>query len=190
MRLSFLLVLLTLGSVGQAQQNPGTPPDNNSGVIFGRDHAFALTAPKGWVLDSKSGVSQGSNAVFYPEGSSWKNSTVVMYASVYHKRNVTEETSATVIAGDIAEFKKKSVKLKVVEAASLPTRKDKQAAVHYFDGDTFGNSEAVAYLDEGKVVVMLVLSARTKREFDLSLTAFRELVSSYLFLGDKVTVQK
>jgi hypothetical protein len=113
-----------------------------------------------------------------------------MYANAYHKKNETEETLEKVIAGDVAEFQKRSEHLKVVEAASLPTRKDKKAIVRYFDGDTFGNSEAVAYLDEGKVVVMLVLSARTKKEFEEALPAFSELASSYLFLGDKVTFQK
>jgi len=194
-RSTVLVVLVVVanvgqGSVGHAQQDSNQRATANSGIVFGRDHVFVLTAPKGWVFDSKSGVSQGSNAVFYPEGSSWKSGRVVMYASVYHKRNATEETLETVIAGDVAEFKKKSEKLKVVEAASLPTRKDKTAVVRYFDGDTFGNSEAIAYLDEGKVVVMLVLTARTKKEFEGALPAFNELVGSYLFLGDKVTIQK
>jgi len=186
---AILVVMLALCSVGQAQ-NDQDKPAPNSGVVFGRNHVFVLTAPKGWILDSRSGVSQGLNAVFYPEGSSWKNGNVVMYASVYHKRNETQETLETVISGDVAEFKKKSAKLRVVEAALLPTRKDKKAVVRYFDGDTFGNSEAIAYLDEGKVVVMLVMSARTKKELEADLPAFNELVSSYLFLGDKVTIQK
>ena len=192
MRLNLLafVVLLVLCSVGQAQQNTEKPADNNSGVIYGQDHVFVLTAPKGWVLDNKSGVSQGLQAVFYPEGSSWKSGTVVMYANAYHKINALEETLEKVVAGDVAEFKKKSDKLKVVEAASLPTRKDHKAVVRYFEGDTFGNSEAIAYLDEAKVVVMLVLSARTKKEFEAALPAFNELVSSYLFLGEKVTIQK
>jgi hypothetical protein len=190
MKFLVFIVLLVLCSGGQAQQNTEKPRDSNSGIIYGQDHVFVLTAPKGWVLDNKSGVNQGLQAVFYPEGSSWKSGTIVMYANAYYKLNATEETLEKVVAGDVAEFKKKSEKLKVVEAASLPTRKDKKAVVRYFEGDTFGNSEAIAYLDEGKVVVMLVLSARTKNEFEAALPAFSELVSSYLFLGDKVTVQK
>jgi hypothetical protein len=190
MKLLVLVGLLFVSALGYVRQNPNKPADANSGVVFGRDHVFVVTAPKGWVLDAKSGVSQGLNAVFYPEGSSWTNGSTVMYANVYHKRNATEETLETVISGDVAEFKKKSEKLKVVEAASLPTRKDKKAAVRYFDGDTFGNSEAIAYLDEGKVVVMLVLSARNRKELETALPAFNELVSSYLFLGDKITIQK
>ena len=34
------------------------------GIIFGKDHAYVLTAPKGWVLDNQSGVDQGIHAVF------------------------------------------------------------------------------------------------------------------------------
>src|SRR4030088_993829 len=95
--LAFVL-LLVLCSISQAQQNTQKPADNNSGIIYGQDHVFVLTAPKGWVLDNKSGVSQGLQAVFYPEGSSWKSGTVVMYANAYHKRNATEETLEKVVA--------------------------------------------------------------------------------------------
>ena len=53
-------------------------------------------------------------------------------------------------------------------------------------GDRFGNFERIAYLDESKVVVFLVLSARTKKEFEASLKGFAELVATCNFLGDQV----
>src|SRR4051812_22225217 len=40
-----------------------------SGLIYGEGHAFFFDAPRGWVLDNRSGVEHGSHAVFYPEGS-------------------------------------------------------------------------------------------------------------------------
>jgi hypothetical protein len=178
----------------KAAPQPQTRPrkDGNSGIIYGQDHAFTLTAPTGWVLDNTSGVSQGLQAVFYPEDSSWQKGTVGMYANAYHKKDVKEEPLEKVIADDIAEYKKKSPEIRVKNAEPLPTREDarakgKKATIKYFTGDASGNYEAVAYIDEGKVVVMLVLTARNEKDFESSLSSFKELVGSYLFLGDKPT---
>ena len=53
---------------------------SNAGIIYGEDIAYTLVPPDGWVLDNKSGVSQGIHAVFYPEGKGWEASEVVLYS--------------------------------------------------------------------------------------------------------------
>ncbi len=191
-KLNVAIVLMILCSSAHAQEK--SQKGGDSGIIYGENHAFTLTTPKGWVLDSTSGRTQGLQAVFYPEGSSWQKGTVVMYANVYQKKDVKKESLETVIAGDVAEYKKRSVELKVTDAEPLPTTKDarvkdKKATIKYFTGDEHENDEAVAYIDEDKVVVMLVLTARNKKDFESSLPAFKELVGSYFFLGNKVTFQ-
>ena len=192
-KLHVIIVLILLSGFAHAQETPDKGGD--SGIIYGENHAFTLTAPSGWVLDNTSGKRQGLQVVFYPEGSSWKNGAAVMYANVYQKKNVKEESLEKVIAGDVDEYKKRSAELKVTDAEPILTAgdvrvKDKKAVIKYFTGDENGNHEAVAYIDEGKVVVMLVLTARSKKDFESSLAAFKELVGSYFFLGDKVTFQK
>jgi hypothetical protein len=164
---------------------------DESGIIYGKNYSFALTAPKGWVLDTTSGRQQGLQAVFYPKGSSWKNGAAVMYANVYQNTDPTKESLQTIIANDVADFKKESPNLKVVDADAIPTRTDvrsidKKATVKYFTGDRNGNSEAVAYVDEGNLVVMLVFNARSQKDFEDSLPAFKEFVGSYFFLGAAV----
>lgn len=164
---------------------------DDSGIIYGKGYSFALTAPKGWVLDTTSGRQQGLQAVIYPKGSSWKTSGAVMYANVYQKTDSTKETLQAIIANDVADFKKDSPNLKVVDADAIPTRadarsKDKKATVKYFTADRYGNSEAVAYIDEGNLVVMLVLNTRSQRDFEASLPAFKEFVGSYLFLATSI----
>src|SRR6266851_2782414 len=109
---------------------------DDSGIIFGKNYSFTLTAPKGWVLDNTSGRSQGLQAVFYPKGSSWKTGAAVMYANVYQKSDPTKESLQTIIANDVTQFKKDSSDLKVVDADAIPTRtdarsKDKKAIVKY-----------------------------------------------------------
>lgn len=200
-----LIALLLLAFAPVPAQKSADPPQKpeakkeakrevlevQSGVVYGPGHAFSLDPPAQWVLDNQSGVDQGLQAVFYPTGKSWTNSPAVMYANVYLKKDPKNENAATVAAKDIADFRKHSRTFKVLDADPLPVGdlvddKPRQALVKYFSGDDFGNFEAVAYINESKVVVMLVLSARKEDEFKKALPAFADLVRSYHFLTDKV----
>ncbi len=105
-------VLASLGFLGLATaaqaQGQAAPPSMNSGIVYGDNHAFALSAPPGWVLDNESGVSQGLHAVFYPAGSSWSDSQVVMYANVVQKTATRDSTLPQVLASDEARFRNDS----------------------------------------------------------------------------------
>ena len=52
------------------------------GIVYGPKAAFNISAPKGWVLDNKSGVEQGQPCVLYPKGSSWSDAKTIMYAKI------------------------------------------------------------------------------------------------------------
>ncbi len=186
-KLFIVFVLLFFASLAYAQEN-------NSSFIVGKDYSFTLSAPKGWIADSESGKSQGLPFVFYPKGSSWQKGIVGMYATVYPKAE-NGGTLEKFIERDISDFKSKSEKLKVTTADALTTVKDAQGKerkveVRYFTGDQFGNYEAVAYIDEGKSVVSIILTSKTQEGFEASLPAFKELVTSYYFLTDKVKIEK
>jgi len=67
-----ILILLSCKMMVSGQDNM------NTGIIYGTDHAYSLTAPEGWVLDNSSGVVQGLYAVFYKQGESWDKAETVM----------------------------------------------------------------------------------------------------------------
>jgi hypothetical protein len=159
------------------------------GIIYGKNHSFMLTAPEGWIIDNKSGIPNGLHAVFYPKGSSWSKATAMMYANTASKKVAGNETIGKVIEYDISQFKKKSPDLAVKDAEPLPISKGKKAIIKYFSGDNFNNHEAIAYIDENKVVVIIVLSSRSKEEFENSLPAFKELLNSYQFLTEDVRIE-
>src|SRR2546425_4812389 len=70
------LAMLFLSTAVPAQEHyPG-------GIVYGPKAAFNISAPKGWVLDNESGVSQGQPCVLYPKGSSWRDAKTVMYAKI------------------------------------------------------------------------------------------------------------
>jgi hypothetical protein len=186
LRAACLVLLCCLGA--RAQDAKTNSRDMNAGIVYGKDHAFAIKAPDGWVLDNQSGVRHGLHAVFYPEGSSWKESKAVMYVNGAGKS--ADDTLEKFIERDVAGYLKHSPGLKVLDDEALPVDGKERVLVKRFSGDRAGAFEAVAYVDESKVVVTIVLHARTLKDFDDAWPAFRKLVSSYHFLSDKVVTEK
>ena len=182
----FCLLCVARASAQEAKQ-PQT--DGGGGLVYGKDHMFAIKAPKGWVLDNVSGIKEGLYSVFYPEGSSWKSGAVVMYVNTVPLDQSKKETVDSVIEYDLGAYKKHSPSVSIESADPLATRRENhKAVVKHFSGDRDNNYEAVAYVGETKVVVMLVLTARTKGDFQSSLRAFKELVASYFLISDVVTM--
>ncbi|MBV9924096.1 MAG: hypothetical protein JOZ96_03580 [Acidobacteria bacterium] len=185
LRAACLLLLCGLGA--HAQDAKPKAPEANAGIVYGKDHAFAIKAPDGWVLDNQSGVPNGLHAVFYPEGSSWKESKAVMYANGAGKAD--DDTLEKFVERDVDGFRKHSPGLKVADDEAPPLNGKEKVLVKRFSGDRAGSHEAVAYVEESKVVVIIVLHARTQKDFDDALPAFRKLVSTYRFISDRVTME-
>lgn len=177
-----ILVFLQLAVFGQSE--PGT------GIIYGKNHAFSLTAPSGWILDNKSGVSQGIHAVFYKRGQSWKDATTAMYANTASLEDEAHKTIEQLIKFDLDKFKKNYSDIQITDGKDITIKGNVIAKIKYLSGKSYGNYEAISYIDAGKTGVMIVISSRTKDEFDNSLPAFESLVKSYLFMADKVVIDK
>ncbi len=161
--------------------------EGGAGILYGRGHAYSLTAPKGWVLDNSSGVDQGLHAVFYREGESWSTGTAVMYTNVAPLDSAAAETGMQAMANDIRSMKEGSPQLQVEPQDTIvTTQQHRKAVVQHFDFGKDGNQESVAYISERTVLVMVVLTARDKRSYKKALKAFRDLVESYSWLTDRV----
>lgn len=158
--------------------------ERGTGIILGSNHAFSLTAPEGWVLDNESAVQQGVHALFYPKGSTWKDSIVAAYARARPKTDridtadaAAEEVIKDFVANGNPNYTGKRVK-------SVKTASGKEAVIYHFWGDQWGNSEAAAYVVESKTINFVTLTARQPAEFKKALPAFEQLVASYEFVGD------
>ena len=179
------LILLVAQILCAAQKEFG-----GGGIVYGDEHSFLIEAPTGWVLDNRTGVSQGLHAVFYPKGSSWSKAPAVMYATTVNKKKEAVTTPQQLIAIDLAKFKKTNPKIVMTEGRPLKTEDGKTALVRLFKGDQWGNIEGVAYIDEKAVVAILVLSSRNQAAFQEALPAFEKLVASYRFFTDDVRMPK
>lgn len=173
-----LATLLVAMPVSAIIQEAGT------GIIYGADHAFSLTAPKGWMLDNKSAVEQGLHAVFYPKGKDWQDSPVVAYA---RGRTLTKEvkTVEDQVKVTVAGFHRDgSPDYKAEKVKTIKTESGKEAVIYHFTGDQWGNSEAVAYFVEAKTINFIVMNSREAADFKKALPAFEALAKSYKFMGD------
>lgn len=177
--------ILIISSLSFSQTLSDSSQELGAGIVYGSDHAFSLKAPEGWVLDNSSGVSQGLHAVFYPRGGSWQNSPAVMYAHPVSKKSKGNETIEKVIAYDVAQYKKSSAKIS--DSPPIKTGDNKIAKVKIFASS---NYEAIAYIEEKTVTVILALTSQTQKDYQTSFSAFQELVKSYMFLTTNVNVSK
>ena len=171
-----ILFLLCIAVSGFSQK----PEGDDGTILLGRHYAFILKEPNGWVIDDAAAKSQGLQAVLYRKGSSWQNAVAVMYARVVYK-DKTQPTVETVITDDIRDFLKQSSESTVSGSPELATQDKKKAVVKRFYDASNKNYESVAFIDEPKIVVILALSSRNKKEFEESLPAFNALVGSYFF---------
>lgn len=56
------------------------------GFVYGKDHAYFLTSPKGWVLDADDAAEEKVGGVFHPVGAHWAQSGVIIYTDFYKQR--------------------------------------------------------------------------------------------------------
>ena len=153
--------------------------EGGTGMIFGSNHAFTFTAPEGWVLDNQSGVQQGLHMIFYPVGESWSSSPVMAYGASVLKnsslRGIEDQVNATVQRFHREGNPNYSAESK--ERGILPG--GKMVYVYFFQGDQWGNYEAVGYIEEPETINFLVYNARNKTEFEKHLPAFRSAIATY-----------
>lgn len=171
-----------------ASASKDSPNDLNSGILYGENYSYALTAPKDWVLDSESGASKGLAAVFYPKDSTWGDSPVWMYTSTSFKDIKNQDTLQKMIDVDVTNYRDNRKTQKIIDAPSITTKDKKtKAIVKCFLGDINGNYEACAYIDEPTVVVFIVITSPNKKGFEANLSAFNDLVSSYFYMTNHVS---
>ena len=167
---------------------PAAPSDTTTRkalVIEGDNHLFMISAPEGWVLDDTSGMGSRIRCVFYPKGQKWNTAPTVMYVNPLHGYGTKERTVSALMAEDEKSFHKNAPKGKVTDGGTIQTTGRKTAVVRYFSYDGGPAHEAVAYVPEAELVMLLVLSSKTPEGFQGALAAYRELVQSYAWVASK-----
>jgi hypothetical protein len=174
-------------SVPMASQKDDKVTNPACDLFFGENHLFEVVTPVGWVRDNKSALSQGLHCALYLKGSSWANSKSVMYTVVVPRMN---QTLQQVIDMDVAYMGQGASQFKSSKVTPIVTEAGRKAEVWYFSGDEFDSYEAVAYFEEKKSIILIVLSTRSKTDFESSLPDFAALAKSYRFSSEKVYTER
>jgi len=148
-------------------------------LVSGKGFAFEIKAPVGWVLDNEAAGQQGINLVFYPTGTNWQTSEVVIYVRVR-----TNDTNVRDIEAQVEDTLRNlratgSPNASAKYVKTLTTQDASKAKVYYYSGDKFGNFEATAYIQAKGSIHFLTLSARDRDSFQRALSAFDSVVTSY-----------
>lgn len=101
-----------------------------------------------------------------------------MYANAIVKSG-DSTTVERVMAGDAQRATARIPKTAVKEVEPIGTIEGVEARVCYFVKSDSSLFEAVAYIDCPTVVALVVLSARSRKDFQASLGSFARLVDSY-----------
>ena len=174
-----LLVLVAAPPAARGQAPPAAAPEQ-SGLVYSGSSSIWVHAPPGWILDPDAGQAQGVLATLYRRGESWEHGEAVMYVSVYEPDSGETRTVTAVIASETADWRGKAPDMVVSVADSVRADSGGVAAVRRFDSRKKGIYDVVAYLQDGRSVWGLVMTARTKSAEDGAYDSFVRFVRSYL----------
>jgi hypothetical protein len=179
MKLSFfcivILVLTTFSANAEILEG-------ERGTAYGKDHIFSLKAPSGWLIDTESGSNRGLGLVFYPVGSTWKNSDVAIYVRGLSKKDSKYQTVNQLVEFTLQDFQQNDSPNYHIDSQEERTLlNDRKAKVVAYSGDQWENFEIVGYVNERKSINFLVMNARNKESFKSALPFFYEILDSYKF---------
>jgi hypothetical protein len=167
---------LTLPAVSQqTKAKPATSGKNRTAILESEGGSFAIDGPKGWIADRKVGHRLGVCCVYYAKGS-WDTAETVLYPNIVTK-GPGQTTLQELMASDLAKFRKDNPGMSYVDG-DMPFE-GRTAKVRYFHGVNQGSSEAVAYIDEDKIVALVVLSSKSEKGLVDALPVLLRVLETY-----------
>lgn len=167
---------LTLPALSQqTNTKPSTSGQGHTIVLESDGGSFAVEGPRDWIADRKVGRRLGVCCVYYSKGS-WDTAETVMYPNIVTK-GPGKTTLQELMDSDLAKFRKDNPGMTYVDG-DMPF-KGRTAKVRYFHGVNQGSSEAVAYIDEEKIIALVVLSSKTEKGLTDALPLLLGVLETY-----------
>jgi hypothetical protein len=176
------IALVGVGAGTNATAQTNKDGQSHAGIVYGPQGAYMIDAPKHWVLDNKTAVSDGLPCVLYIDSSTWENSPVIMYAKI---ASPTYPTIDKFIAFAIKEFVKEDPGFYHKESKTGEINGKKYVIMDY-RGGPYKSYERVFYVQMESAVGYVVFSARNKEDFAKYADALLEVVASYHYIGKTV----
>lgn len=184
---SLILVVLLFPAFAQ-QKNPeqqnAQAQTGGGALIYAEGGAFLLTGPKGWTLDREVGQRLGTCCVYYPEGSTWDDAETVMYPSIASK-GPGQVTLEEFMRNDLDDFRDHNPGMSFEDGVEIPLKHGRSAKIRYFYNVNRGSSEAVAYINEPKIIALVVMNSKTKKGLNENLPFLKATLATYAFMDVK-----
>ena len=152
--------------------------------IRGLDYSFLVTEPAGWTIDVGSAI-QVANFVMHPEGTQWREADVVAF-SRFFPRNQDEDLEKFLqseLAGQEVLCPKLEISDLHLNLELNPETRTRPRVVAKSCDCPGGKREVVAFTEVTDYFVIFVLSARDEASISKALPTFRQLISSFRWLG-------
>lgn len=179
-RLITILCFSIISQLSWAADKPGQFP---AGIVYGPKAAFQISAPTGWVLDNYSGLADGLHCVLYPEGQTWAESPILMYAKIaspdYPNRH-------DFIKFAIDYFKKEDPKFSYRIIRHSKTSEGFDYTVNEYDRPLYPHYERVIYIQLPDVVAYVVYNADDPKDRLKYSKAFEEVINSFRYRPDQI----
>ena len=188
MKLAALLLTLSCLLPSAAGQNSTSERRQSTGgagvIVYAEGGAFLLQGPGDWIADNETGQQMGICCVFYPEGSNFDDAETVIYPNIATK-GPGQATLKEFMEYDLSEFRDHNPGMSHEDAEDIPMRNNRAAKLRYFHGVNKGSSEAIAYIDEEKIVALIVVSSKTEKGLNAAVPLLRDMLQSYLYMDVK-----
>lgn len=172
------------------------PADMPCGMVYGKDHFLSICAPKGWTFDDSVLAKDGIYATFYRTEFTYREALArhtIMYANVVLKEKGQQDTSE-MMKLDAQKTKRDSPNVVIQRGNPIVISNDRDKStirvpVQSFLNDYQGGYESVAYVENDKTIVMIVISSISNEMLQRDFPDFVKLVQSYRFLASNVVVE-
>lgn len=127
-----------------------------------------------------------SDAVLYPQGSTYQNAPSVLYVSVAVKGEGFKDLK-DLEKQDADSVRRSNPGFRLQNGPFLQTCSKKTVPLFLYLGFKDGTGEAVAYVEQGEVVVVFTLASSNEQILHEDLPALQACLDSYEFIGKSDT---
>jgi hypothetical protein len=147
-------------------------------TFVGPGYGFGVAEPIGW-LNSRSDFAA---VLFHPKGTNPDSSPAVIYARAVIKASVNVRSVAELNALDLPGMREQWPKIQSKKVRSIKSLDGAEGAIYEFTGGNF--HELVAYFDQGKTIVLFVLSSEGKPPSQDARKTWNAMTTSYRWLPE------
>jgi hypothetical protein len=131
-------------------------------AVSAADGAYRITAPPGWVHDTRSMAKQNITGLFYKSGTRYKPGELHIYINPLPVPE--SEKLDTFIYNDILGFRRIYKNARYERDCLYRTARDYEIEVYRMDDEVTRYWQYIGYLKAGGMIYIFVLSARTPEE--------------------------